>query len=246
MISPLQIQELATKNQTSEINIAREYLQHLFLSSFYKKEGSEKFLFKGGTALRIIFGSPRYSEDLDFSAPVVSKEEIENLLIATFLDLEAEGITHELKIEEAVETIGGYLADISLNILGFSTGIKSNIQIKRDLADLVPEEHLIQNPPFLTAYSIVALSTETIVKEKIQALLARFKPRDFFDLFFILRDAHLRKFVPRDAETTAKILKVLDDVTDSQLLGDLKEFLPIGDVHVIKTLKTKITEIFTA
>jgi len=49
------ITELSTKYQTSEQNIAREYCQHLFLSYLYRKKESEKLLFKGGTALRVIF-----------------------------------------------------------------------------------------------------------------------------------------------------------------------------------------------
>jgi len=61
------IRKLALQHQTTEINIAREYVQHLFLSVFYQEPDSEKVLFKGGTALRITFQSPRFSEDLDFS-----------------------------------------------------------------------------------------------------------------------------------------------------------------------------------
>ncbi|MBN1444929.1 MAG: nucleotidyl transferase AbiEii/AbiGii toxin family protein [Candidatus Omnitrophica bacterium] len=58
---------MALQYKTTEINIAREYVQHLFLSSLYREKSSEKVLFKGGTALRIVFQSPRFSEDLDFS-----------------------------------------------------------------------------------------------------------------------------------------------------------------------------------
>lgn len=68
MISSDFVKRLATQTQTTELNILREYLQHLFLSYFYKRKDSEKVLFKGGTALKFIYGSPRFSEDLDFSA----------------------------------------------------------------------------------------------------------------------------------------------------------------------------------
>ena len=39
-----------------------------------------KNAFKGGTALRIIFKSPRFSEDLDFSAYNISIPEINQLV----------------------------------------------------------------------------------------------------------------------------------------------------------------------
>ncbi|MDI6689725.1 MAG: nucleotidyl transferase AbiEii/AbiGii toxin family protein [Actinomycetota bacterium] len=65
MITKDAIKRFATKAQTSDLNVAREYCQHLFLSYFYQQKGSEKLLFKDGTALKIIYGSPRFSEDLD-------------------------------------------------------------------------------------------------------------------------------------------------------------------------------------
>ena len=49
----------------------------IFLSYLYQEPGSEKLLFKGGTALRIVFKSPRFSEDLDFSGFNFKHAEIE-------------------------------------------------------------------------------------------------------------------------------------------------------------------------
>jgi len=91
MITQDTIKELATKYQTSELNVAREYCQHLFLSYFYRQKGSEKVLFKDGTALRMIYQSPRFSEDLDFSGFKVSSSSIEELVEDTLLEIEREG-----------------------------------------------------------------------------------------------------------------------------------------------------------
>lgn len=68
MLTQNYIKELATRKQTTELNIRREYLQHLFLSYFYQQPKTESVFFKGGTALRILYGSPRFSLDLDFSS----------------------------------------------------------------------------------------------------------------------------------------------------------------------------------
>ena len=67
MLSRENLKEFTDKYQTIEKNVAREYVQHLFLSLLYKIPSSEKLLFKGGTAMRIIYQSPRFSEDLDFT-----------------------------------------------------------------------------------------------------------------------------------------------------------------------------------
>src|ERR1035441_10085199 len=101
MISFLTLQQIARKQQTSIFpNIVREYAQHLFLAELYQLAGSEKLLFKGGTALRIIYNSPRFSEDLDFSfftAPhTKSKDFIENLFVGVLAKIENNGIRIEL------------------------------------------------------------------------------------------------------------------------------------------------------
>ena len=70
MISNEALEKLARQHQTGVFpNIVREYFQHIFLSELYKLPESDKMLFKGGTALRIVYGSPRFSEDLNFSFP---------------------------------------------------------------------------------------------------------------------------------------------------------------------------------
>lgn len=47
----------------------------------YEKEESSNILFKGGTALKIVYGSPRFSEDLDFSGTKLNKKQLESLQI---------------------------------------------------------------------------------------------------------------------------------------------------------------------
>ena len=78
MITADTIKKMAVALQTTELNIAREYAQHLFLSGFYQQRGTHPVMFKGGTALRIVYNSPRFSEDLDFSGFGVRVSEIED------------------------------------------------------------------------------------------------------------------------------------------------------------------------
>lgn len=240
MINQSNIIELATREQTTELNIVREYLQHLFLRSLYKKEGSDRFLFKGGTAIRIIFRGSRYSEDLDFSIPRLSQIQIEDILTPTFLDLSKEGVTSNMQIHDATPTGGGYLADIELDILGYTVRITFNLQIKEDPKWLEPQAHVITTPLFLPSYSLMALKDELIVHEKIQALIERHKARDVFDAYFFARDQHLRQFLPHDPETLQRIDKALNEVTEHDLESDLKPFLPRNYQSVIKQLKDSV------
>ena len=67
MITKQQISDLSKFYQIDGFTIIREYLQLVLLNYLYKNKEAEKIFFKGGTAIRLLFGSTRFSEDLDFS-----------------------------------------------------------------------------------------------------------------------------------------------------------------------------------
>ena len=50
-----------------EVKALREILQEIALLGLWRSRFFEKAAFYGGTALRILYGMDRYSEDLDFS-----------------------------------------------------------------------------------------------------------------------------------------------------------------------------------
>jgi predicted nucleotidyltransferase component of viral defense system len=57
MLTRSQIQRLAQRNQIGMQVQERDYLQHLLLYSLYLR--TDQFIFKGGTALRIVYGGGR-------------------------------------------------------------------------------------------------------------------------------------------------------------------------------------------
>mgnify|MGYP001609027102 FL=1 len=107
MLTRANLQKFTDQTQTKLENVVREYCQHLFLSHLYQLPGSEQLLFKGGTALRIIFHSPRFSEDLDFTGVKIAQHKVEELFINTLSTIEKTGIPVVLK--EGKCTTGGYL-----------------------------------------------------------------------------------------------------------------------------------------
>lgn len=237
MISQQFIAELSTKHQTSEQNIEREYCQHLFLSYLYKKKNSEKLLFKGGTALRIIFGSPRFSEDLDFSGYDLSIQEIDDLVDSVLTDIDKEGIGSEKEVNPGTrgETSGGYYAIIKFKSLEFDSEIRIQVSL-RDKKGLRSNSQLIEND-FIAPHIIVFLEESILVKEKIQALLERSKPRDFFDLYFILRSQRLVSYMPKDINELKNRLK---NVLKNGWEKELKIFLPTSYHHIIKDFRERL------
>jgi predicted nucleotidyltransferase component of viral defense system len=84
----------------------------------------------------------------------------------------------------------------------------------------------------------MALERKELVGEKIEALLNRKKPRDFFDLYFMLR-ANLLPEKP----VLKKVLPLVE-ATKINFKKELGEFLPASHQGIIKgfknTLKSEI------
>ena len=240
MIEKRQVQKLTERWQTTADNVIREYFQQLFLSHLYQEKGSDGLLFKGGTALRIIWQSPRFSEDLDFTGVNISIKGIEGLAEGALAKIEMEGIQAE--IIKSKSTSGGYLA-----IFQFESGeYKSRIQVEISLRDCkkgLGTAVLIQSD-LVMPYTLIHLKEDVLVSEKIRACLTRGKARDFYDLYFILRSRMAFKgaFI-QDKQLKAKIL----DVVKSKKLDfkrELKTFLPISQHMVIKGFpETLVAEI---
>ena len=235
MLTDNAIRTLATKLQTTELNVRREYAQHLFLSYFYQQPLTDQIYFKGGTALRMLYGSPRFSEDLDFSSALRDVRGLEAALLETLTNIARENVAVELV--ESKTTTGGYLAIISIKADGSSLALQVEISLregkKRGEAMTVVSD-------FVPPYTLVALAREQLVDEKLQALLHRKKARDFYDLYFLLR-ANLLS--PRKKDLLAQAMRVLKS-SSINFERELKAFLPKSHWAIIRgfpgTLKREI------
>lgn len=244
MITQDTIKKLAIQYRTSEFpNIIREYFQHLFLSQLYKLEKSDNLLFKGGTALRIIYGSPRFSEDLDFSIfrieQYIQKKFIEDLFASVLAEIEKTGIKVELGPKPGA-TAEGYYGDATFYIYDYQP-ISVSINISaRNGRDIKGEIDSVAND-FVTTYNIFHLSQELLVGEKIfDALLRRGKARDFYDLYFIMRKGIL------SAEQKAQLNEKKDEIIKSSekvdFYAELSVFLPQDQQAIVRDFKNNLVK----
>lgn len=230
MIGRSLIEDLTGKYQTTQVNVAREYCQHLFLSYFYQKKNSGRVLFKGGTAIRFIYNSPRFSEDLDFTAYNMAMRQIETIFIDSLNDVAQTGIAVEL--QEAKTTSGGYLAIARFAFLDFKQAIQIEVSTRPKKLKIVSEVNLI-NSDYIPPYNIVSLAEKDLIEEKIQALLDRAKPRDFFDIYFLLR-ANLS--TSKNNFPFKKVIKKLEE-TRMNFKRELMLFLPKRHHNILKDFK---------
>jgi len=231
MLSQNFLKEFTKKSQTIEKNVVRECIQHLFLSSLYKLPEAERLLFKGGTALRFIYGSPRFSEDLDFTGEnIYHYQIIDELFINALSEIGKQGIKIDFK--EAKPTTGGYLGVIHYEIYDFVEDIKFEISL-RSGKELATEITTIIND-YAPVYTIVSLSGTELVKGKMAALISRKKPRDYYDLYFFLRHPQLHKCVEK-----ARLKEVLKNLEKERInfRQELSVLLPINHQMILKDFK---------
>ncbi len=241
MITQETIQKLAAQQQTSEFpNIIREYFQHLFLSQLYRIEGAENILFKGGTALKIIYGSPRFSEDLDFSIFNIEQYQQEKFIDDIFnnvlVEIERTGIKVELGPKPR-PTKEGYYGDATFKIYDYPSVAASINVSSRNGQNVKGEVDSISND-FVPTYNVFHLPQEKLVEEKIDALLERKKARDFYDLYFIMRRGLLTlEQKKRLNNSKDEIIKNADNVDFS---SELAVLLPQGQQAIIKDFKNNL------
>jgi len=239
MLADDALKSLVTKLQTTELNVRREYFQHLFLSYFYQQPVAEKIYFKGGTALRALYNSPRFSEDLDFSSSVSDIHAIEGAILETLVAITRENI--HVDLEESKRTTGGYLAiiafrpDHGLVVIQIEISLREGEKPVLSLVEGEGEAVTIVSD-FVPAFTVVALTRDQLIDEKIQALLSRKKARDFYDLYFILR-ANLLPVQKRDILSQA--LEVLRQ-SRIDFEKELKEFLPRSHWAIIRNFPASL------
>ena len=91
------VEEYPEYLRTRGENILRKYLQHEILSIIFTSKYAHQLTFLGGTCVRLIYGSERFSEDLDFDNKGLSKQDFEAL--ADIIKTQLELLGYEVKLK---------------------------------------------------------------------------------------------------------------------------------------------------
>jgi len=236
MISTETLEKLGKQHKMGVFpNIVREYFQHVFLSELYKLPDAQKLLFKGGTALRIIYGSPRFSEDLDFSLFGVSQNNIKSFVEGLFVHVLSEMASADIKVEIGDKigvTSGGYFGVATFRMFDYPpVSVEINISSRNDKG-VAGEADSIAND-FTPTYTIIHLPQNSLVEEKIfGALLERKKPRDFYDLYIMMRKGMLS---PEQKKKLGLVKgSIIAEAKKINFKNELGVFLPVDQQGIVK------------
>lgn len=175
----------------------REVMQEIALAGLNRGGFFEHAAFYGGTCLRIFYGLPRYSEDLDFSLLRVDPEfSLEPYFKAVREEFSALGIDVDIstKIKSSVSQIESACVKNNTRIFDIHLQDKRQIKIKFEVdtqppLGFVTEEKLLLQP---FSFYVKCFSLEDLYAGKMHALLFRqwknrVKGRDWFDFEWYVR-----------------------------------------------------------
>jgi predicted nucleotidyltransferase component of viral defense system len=175
--------------QGYERAIVREYLQYKILQAIFESKQASHLSFLGGTALRIVHGNSRFSEDIDLDNLGLSWQAFGELVqsVKRFLELEGFLVETNLIAKEA------FHCDLRFPELLFQQGLsphqQEKILIQLDTADqgynYPPEIKILNKFDVFTEIRVTPLNI--LLSQKIYTAVNRKRPkgRDFYDITFL-------------------------------------------------------------
>lgn len=177
-------EQLSRRLQTSLEQIVREEYELLLLRGLLESEIGSRLVFKGGTALRLAYGSPRFSDDLDFSAldsiPAREFKRVAQVCADRSSSLTlVEALSKRFTLFAMYRAKEPYLAqsfsirvEVSTRPLTWTRGTDFDLRL------------LTSEVTNVSVLGLVA-TLERLWQDKRAAFADRQEPRDLYDLWFI-------------------------------------------------------------
>lgn len=258
------IEESKSPSNVFKRNILKEYLQVFVLDFIYSHPKYSELLFYGGSCLRVCFGLPRLSEDLDF---VDLKDNIEITELAKDLENYFKKET-DLNVIVLIQKFRIYLKFPILWELGLSSKNDSDllflkVEVFKDTNFC--ENYTIETIPVFKFNKSILIKTfdlATLMSTKIRAvlfrkwektnkegkILASVKGRDYFDLMWYLEKGIKPNInclsgagVKNMEELKEKLLKIIEIIDEGSIKFDLEAL--IDDNNFVLNLSKNIKNI---
>jgi hypothetical protein len=176
-------------------NLAREFLQAYILAALQRAGAMVPLAFQGGTALRFLYSTRRYSEDLDFALERAgagydfraSLESIRADLRRDGYDVDLARVSDRRAVHSAFVRFPGLLHD-----LGLSGRREEALSVKIEV-DTHPPAGAILETSIVRRHVLLRIQhhdRSSLLAGKLHAILHRPYPkgRDFYDLIWYLSD----------------------------------------------------------
>lgn len=217
--------------------ILREYLQYKILEIVFESEYANKLSFLGGTCLRIVHESSRFSEELDFDNFNLSTADFGMVTSIVKRELERLGYSIEMRNVEK----GAFHCYIRFPEILYNEGLSGHKE-EKILIQLDTESHHFEYKPdqtLLNRFDVFTQINSTpkslLLAQKFYAVINRKRNKgwDFFDIVFLLGQGvipnynYLKfKIEVNEAEELRKvIIEKCSTINMQEMASDVKPFL---------------------
>lgn len=247
--------EIESENEM--INALKEVYQEIALLGLYRGGFFQKAAFYGGTALRIIHGLDRFSEDLDFT--LLKKDaafDIENYFPFVIDEFEALGIkitlskkvksnktdieSAFLKNDTSIHTLDIQIEDLSHILDGVHSGKKLKIKFEVDTNPPLKFQTTSHTLLLPTTFNIISMTLPNLYAGKLHALLfrnwkTRVKGRDWYDFeWYVKRGVKVNLEHLKERMVESGNFDRYDELTDEVLKNILTQKIDSLDIDKAK------------
>ena len=250
----MEMHELINMAKVMNINpewYLREYFQRTVLYGISALNLSDYYVFQGGTALRIVYGSPRLSLDMDFTIinRLVDALEGDATELANFLSrfFSAFSLNVTKSREKMIAKDGFYRFFVTfdtLKLLGRNIKVKLELVTRKYHDIKFKREIIIIDYPTRVAFSIQVKTPSQMLVDKLCSLAGGMhrgyvRWRDLFDIYWLMSRHNAKvdmKYFEQEfgswIESTEdlkrlrdELVKILEHETYDEIIEDLRKVL---------------------
>ena len=227
MVEKEEIIKIARTKKLPLASIEKDFVLTFILKKIYASSFKDKLVFKGGTALHKLYLHKRLSIDLDFS-------ELSQININ-----ELKAIIEDKEINSEIKDINRTADSVKI-VLSYTSVLKYKNNIVIDISRREKPTLSLINKKLKSYYfkefEVLTFQLEELIAEKLRTIIQRNKPRDYLDIYYILKKKNfdLEKTIEtariklknnKDNFDTERVFNNLDLVR-SLWERDLREILP--------------------
>jgi predicted nucleotidyltransferase component of viral defense system len=192
-----------------------------------KSEAGSNIAFKGGTALKLFYNLPRYSEDIDYdSLSTIPPQKLMGIIKSAIAKRRWEITDDAVKYHTVL---------LELRFAGPERNFRVKIEIS------TREKELKTNIESLRGVPVLTLEPSFLMTEKLITFVERQAGRDIFDAWFILNNAYaldepmIMKNFGDNKSFFRAILAVINNTESTKMLRDTGKLLSLDHRNWIKT-----------
>lgn len=217
------LMDLSQKERISIDMLIHEQYEMFVLNHLWQSSFGSHLIFMGGTALRLCYQSPRYSEDLDFiQLQSIQKKTFEKTVLLLEKQLPS------VKVADVYDKFNTLFVLLKIELSYLKNPLSLKIEISKRKTSLIKGKDyqvmMAKSPHFPSSAYGFCLTMNGLWREKMKAWRKRTYPRDFFDLWFIKTKAGLQQKLP------------VVTLPKSVVNRDMHRLLPVKDWRLLSAI----------